>query len=151
MIRIGLLLLSIGLTLIFLNSVSINSSSSMVINFVKQNVTVPSFVNSATITVVQNKSSVKTVVEVIYANKTYNLTLPVTLYIKGGESVFIFVINETNKTTMVKPFLNVTAFIKISNARAFVKSSQVEIEGILLSIVGALLQIWDLVRGLIKK
>ena len=151
MIRIGLLLLSIGLTLIFLNSVTINSSSSIVVNFVKQNISIPPFVNSATVTVVQNKSGVKTVVEVVCGSKAYNSTLPMTLYMKGGESVIISVINESNKTSIIKPFFNATAFIKINSAKAFIRSSQVAVEGVVLSIIGAIIQIWYFIRGRIKK
>ncbi|BCU69584.1 hypothetical protein [Stygiolobus caldivivus] len=155
MIRWGLLLLSIGLTLVFLSFTTIGSNSHLTANFLHSySIDVPEFVRCIHISIVENKSDLKAVVMVYNGTDSYEVSTPYSTYTSSGKYEF-FVVKEINttdgKVVNTTDYYNVTLFLRVVKSYLVNDPKSILLQGTGLSVIGAVLSVKDLLQLLDKK
>ena len=147
MIRWGLLLLSIGLTIVFMSFTTFSGTTHLTVNFLSYTLVVPKFVKNAHITLVENKSSIIAYVKI--GSKV--VQLPYSTYIGSGVYKFVVVeeVNASNgKPLNLSEYYNVTLMFKVVKAYAFSNPNGVFYQGIGVSIIGGVLLVREIKKSL---
>ncbi|MEJ2770585.1 MULTISPECIES: hypothetical protein [unclassified Stygiolobus] len=150
MIRLGLLLLTLGLTMVFLSLTTISGNTQTTVNFLHSyGINIPSFVTSVSVNLVENKSDVNAIILILNGSSITTVTTPYSGCLSSGDYHFV-VLKEINTTTgkalNTSQYYNVTLFFKITKAYVVSNPKAVLIQGVILSLVGSVLLVRDIYK-----
>lgn len=142
--------------MVFLSLTTISGNTQTTVNFLHSHgVSIPSFVNSVSINLVENKSDVRTIISILNGSSNTTVVTPYSGCLSSGDYQFVL-LKEINTTTgkvlNTSQYYNVTLIFKVTKAYVVSYPKDVLLQGVVLSLIGSVLWIRDISKRLhVKK